>query len=130
MVKDAVCGDCKNIIFFGGVEVYGCASKDSAWNTIPQEDRKKVVEERIPIDCVRFDVAPRDLRIKMREYREVGITKVYGNGSVQLPSEIRQILRIKDGDKILWIRRGREDFSFRKVGFKGERTREFKPHYQ
>ena len=117
MVK-AICGDCKGLAYIGGVQIYQCAFKGEPLD-------QKVVEERIEIECDKFELAPRELRIKMREYTEVGITTVYGGGSVQLPADIREDLEIKDGDKILWIRKGRREYTFRKVGYKPP----FKPHY-
>lgn len=110
MAKDAVCGDCKGLAYVGGANVYECLVKGIALE-------QKTVEERIPIECDVYDPAPRSVRIPMREYVEVGITTVYGNGSVQLPSEIRQSLQINDGDKILWIRKGVREYTFRKVGY-------------
>ena len=124
MVK-ATCGDCKGNAYIGGAEIYQCVFNSEAWSKIDPENRQKVVEERIEIECDKFDLAPRELRIKMREYTEVGITTVYGGGSVQLPADIRQDLELKDGDKILWIRKGRREYTFRKVGYKPP----FKPHY-
>ena len=35
---------------------------------------------------------------------EVDITKVYGGGRTQIPSEIRRELNINDGDKIKWMK--------------------------
>lgn len=124
MVK-AICGDCKGIAYLGGAEAYSCLYDAEAWKKIPPDQRRKVVEERIEIECDKFDIAPRTLRVKMRDLVEVGITKVYGGGSVQLPKAIREALEIKDGDKILWIRKGRREYTFRKVGYKPP----FKPHY-
>jgi len=117
---NAICGDCTGIMIVGGATPYQCAHKKVVLD-------RKVVEERIPIVCDRFDVAPRMIRVPMREFVEVGITTVYGNGSVQLPSGIRTDLQIKDGDKILWIRKGRNEYTFRKVGFEGKPA--FNPHY-
>jgi AbrB family looped-hinge helix DNA binding protein len=117
MVK-AVCGDCKGLIWAGGTR-YQCGFKDS------EVLDPKVVEERVEIECDKFKEAERELRVRMQQYREVGITTVYGNGSVQLPKEVREALEIKDGDKILWIKKGEREFTFRKVGM----TYPFKPHY-
>jgi bifunctional DNA-binding transcriptional regulator/antitoxin component of YhaV-PrlF toxin-antitoxin module len=40
----------------------------------------------------------------------VDITTVYANGKTQIPRFVRQMLNIKDGDKLIWvvIRRGEE----------------------
>lgn len=115
----AICGDCKGIAYVGGAQIYQCMFKGEALDP-------KVVEERIEIECDKFDIAPRGIRVKMKEYVEVGITTIYGGGSVQLPADIRQDLELKDGDKILWIRKGRRDYTFRKVGYRPE----FKPQYR
>ena len=123
--EKVVCSDCKGIMYVGGAEEYSCAFKGSAWSKIAPKERRKIVEERVPIVCEKFDVAPRELRIRMQQIQEVGITTVYGNGSVQLPKEIREDWSIQDGDKILWIRKGTRDYAFRKVGFKPP----FKPHF-
>jgi len=109
MVK-VVCGDCTGLAYVGGAHVYKCLLKGEPLD-------QKSVEERIPIECGRFGSAPRQMAVQMKEYVEVGITTVYGNGSVQLPSEIRQALEIRDGDKILWIRKGMHEYTFRKVGY-------------
>jgi len=108
MVK-AVCGDCEGLVYVGGAAVYQCKSTGDALD-------QKTVEERIEIECDKFNLAPRTVKIEMG--LEVGMTTVYGGGSVQLPAEIRRSLDIKDGDKILWIRKGRREFTFRKVGLK------------
>lgn len=114
----AICGDCKGIMWMGG-HGYRCAFKNIDLDA-------KTVEERIEIECDKFQLAPRDVRIPMKQYIEVATTKVYGNGSVQIPSEIRNALKIQDGDKILWIKKGRREFTFRKVGYRGQ----FKPQYR
>jgi len=102
----------------GALSEFQCAFKGETL-------KSKMVEERTPIECDKFKLAPRTMRARLQDYREVGITTVYGNGSVQLPAQIRQNLEIKDGDKILWIRKGTREFSFRKVGVRPP----FKPHY-
>jgi len=117
MVK-VVCGDCRGLIWSGGTR-YQCAFKDA------QTLDPMVVEERREIDCEKFQEADREFRVRMQQYREVGITTVFGGGSVQLPSQVREALEIKDGDKILWIKKGEKEFTFRKVGM----TFPFKPHY-
>lgn len=117
---NAVCGDCTGLMLVGGANQYQCAHKGIILD-------RKVVDECIRIVCDKFDEAPRMLRVSMREFVEVGITKVYGDGSIQLPIDIRKQLKIKDGDKILWIRKGRNEYTFRKVGFEGKP--EFSPHY-
>ena len=38
------------------------------------------------------------------DVKEIYITKVYGGGRTQIPSEIRKELSIKDGDKIKWVK--------------------------
>lgn len=35
--------------------------------------------------------------------KSLGLTKVYGAGRTQIPSAVRVILQIKDGDKISWM---------------------------
>lgn len=105
--------------------MFSCLLQAEAWKKIPLDQRRKVVEERIEIECDKFDETPREMRIPMKDFIEVAVTTVYGGGSVQLPKEIREVLEIKDGDKILWIRKGRTEYTFRKVGYKPP----FKPHY-
>ena len=117
MVK-AICMDCKGIAYVGGAQIYQCMFKNESLEP-------KVVAERIEIECDKFELAPRGIRVKMKEYVEVGITKIYGGGSIQLPAEIRKDWGLKDGDKILWIREAKQKYSFRKVGHKPP----FKPHY-
>jgi len=117
MVK-VVCGGCKGLIWEGGTR-YICGFKEG------EALDPKVVEERVEIECDKFHEADREFRIRMQQYREVGITTVYGGGSVQLPSDIREALEIKDGDKILGIKKGEREFTFRKVGM----TYPFEPHY-
>jgi AbrB family looped-hinge helix DNA binding protein len=34
------------------------------------------------------------------------LSKVYQKGKTQIPADVRKDLKIKDGDKILWIRYG------------------------
>ena len=114
-----ICGDCQGLSYVGGANIYQCMFKDVALD-------QKTVEERISIDCEKFDPAPRHVRVLMKEYVEVGITAVYGNGSVQIPSEIRKALEISDGDKILWIRKGLHEYTFRKVGY----VPKFKPMFR
>jgi len=121
-----VCGDCKGIIFVGGINAYQCAFKADVFAQMSTEQRRKVVEERIEINCDKYDVAPRGIRIRMKDYVEVSITEVHGGGRVQIPQEIRSDLELKDGDKILWIRKGRGEYTFRKVG--GQPA--FKPIYR
>lgn len=123
--EEVICSDCKGFMYVGGADVYSCGFKGSAWSSLKPAERQKIIEQQIRIRCEKFDLAPRQLRIKMRDLLEVGITKVYGNGSVQIPSSIREEWSIKDGDKILWVRRGVRDYTFRKVGFKSP----FKPHF-
>ena len=120
-----VCSDCKGVAFVGGADIYTCIFEGSTWLKIKPEDRKRIVEERIPIDCPKFDLAPRDIRVKLQEATEVGITTVYGNGSIQLPKEIREAWDIHDGDKILWVKKGIRDYAFRKIGYRPQ----FKPVY-
>jgi bifunctional DNA-binding transcriptional regulator/antitoxin component of YhaV-PrlF toxin-antitoxin module len=33
----------------------------------------------------------------------IGISKVFQRGKTQIPAEVRRVLELKDGDKILWI---------------------------
>lgn len=117
--------DCKGIAYVGGADVYQCMYESEAWSKIPPDERRRTLEERIEIDCDKFDIAPRMLRVKMQELTEMGITEVHGNGRVQIPKAIREALEINDGDKILWIRKGRKEYTFRKVGYNPP----FKPHY-
>lgn len=124
--QKAICSDCKGIAFIGGAEPYDCLFQAEAWLKFSAEEKQQIVEERLEIECDKFDPAPRDLRIKMKEMVEIGITKVHGNGRVQIPVEIRDILQIQDGDDILWIRKGFTEFTFRKAGYKGI----FKPQYR
>jgi len=121
----AVCSDCKGIAFVGGANVYACITKDSAWSKIDLDDRQRVVQERVSIECLKYELAPRDVRVRLQEATEVGITTVYGNGSVQIPKEIREAWGIQDGDKILWVKTGIRKYTFRKIGYRPE----FKPHY-
>lgn len=114
----SVCADCKGLAYVGGANVYQCMFTG-------QRLDQKHVEQRIEIECDKFDAAPRELRVRMKELVEVGITEVHGNGRIQLPAEIRKNLEIADGDKILWIRTGSSEYTFRKVGYKSP----FKPHY-
>lgn len=118
MVK-AICMDCKGIAYVGGAQIYQCMFKNESLEP-------KVVAERIEIECDKFELAPRGIRVKMREYVEVGITTVYGGGSSQIPAGIRQDWDIKDGDKLLWIKKGTRDYTFRKVGSRLP----FKPQYR
>ena len=122
----ALCGDCKAIIFAGGINTYQCSFKSNVFAQMSPEQKRKVVEERIEINCDKFDVAPRGIRIPMKEYVEVSITEVHGGGRVQIPQEIRGDLELKDGDKILWIRKARGEYTFRKVGGRPA----FKPIYR
>lgn len=115
----AICGDCKGLAYVGGANVYQCLFKGEPLD-------QKSVEERVPIECDRFEAAPRQMRVQMKKYVEVGITTVYGNGSVQLPAAIRDALEIRDGDKILWIRKGIHEYTFRKVGY----VPKFKPKFR
>ena len=117
MVK-VVCGDCVACMHVGGAAIYQCKFTGKPLD-------KKVVEERIEIECNKFEYVSRMLEVRMKELVEVGITTVYGGGSVQLPKGIREELEIKDGDKILWIRKGMKEYTFRKVGYKPS----FKAHY-
>jgi len=34
--------------------------------------------------------------------RVLGLSKIYQHGKTQVPSDVRQILNVKDGDKILY----------------------------
>lgn len=121
----AICSDCKGIAFVGGAGIYSCITGGSTWARIKSEDRQRTVEERIPIECKEFEIAPREMRIRLQEATEVGITTVYGNGSIQLPKEIREAWGIKDGDKVLWIKKGLRNYTFRVIGYKPQ----FQPHY-
>jgi len=121
----AVCSDCKGIAFVGGANVYSCITKDSAWSKIDLEDRQRIVQERVPIECIKYDLAPRDMRVRLQEATEVGIPTGYGNGAVQIPKEIRAAWDIQDGDKILWGKTGIRKYTFRKIGY----IPEFQPHY-
>lgn len=117
---NAICGDCTGIMLLGGANPYQCAHKRIILEP-------KIVDECIPIVCDKFDQSPKMVRVSMRQFVEVGMTTVFGNGSTQIPSEIRKELAIVDGDKILWIKKGRNEYTFRKVGFEGKP--EFSPHY-
>lgn len=118
---NAVCLECTGIVFSDdNVNPFQCSRKGIVLE-------RKIVEELVPIVCDKFDPAPRMVRVPMRKYLEVGITTVYGGGSVQLPKDIREELKIKDGDKILWIRKGRGDYAFRKVGY--ELKASIEPHF-
>lgn len=121
----AICSDCKGIALIGGADIYNCMFNAEAWSKMSPEEQRRVIEERIEIECDKFEVAPRELRIRMRELTEMGITTVFGGGSVQIPAEIRKAMKINNGDQILWIRRGFSEYTFRKVGYKPP----FKPHY-
>jgi bifunctional DNA-binding transcriptional regulator/antitoxin component of YhaV-PrlF toxin-antitoxin module len=33
----------------------------------------------------------------------IGISKVFQRGKTQVPAEVRRVLELKDGEKILWI---------------------------
>ena len=35
--------------------------------------------------------------------RTLGLTKVYNHGKTQIPRDVRRILRIEDGDRVLWV---------------------------
>lgn len=35
-----------------------------------------------------------------------GVTKVYQKGKTQVPSEIRKVLHLKDGDRLVWYDEG------------------------
>lgn len=37
--------------------------------------------------------------------KPVAITTVHANGRTQIPSDIREILQLKDGDRVLWYYR-------------------------
>ena len=106
--------------------MYQCGFKSEVFAQMSPEQRRKVVEDRREIECPKFDVAPRGIRISMKEYVEVSITEVHGGGRVQIPQEIRGDLGLKDGDKILWIRKARGEYTFRKVGEQPA----FKPIYR
>lgn len=121
----AICSDCRGIAFVGGADIYTCVFEGSSWVKIKREDRQRIVEERMPIDCPKFEVAPRDMRVRLQEAKEVGITTVFGGGSIQLPKEIREAWDILDGDKILWVKMGLRKYTFRKIGYRPP----FKPHY-
>ena len=95
------CTDCKGIAAVGGANFYDCLKEGSVWNKYNPEDQRLIVEERREIECPAFDAAEIHLRMRMKEMVEVGVTKVYGNGSVQIPKDVRDILEIKDGDKPL-----------------------------
>lgn len=122
MVK---CSDCKGIALIGGAEIYSCMWNADAWKKIPADQRRRFVEQRIDIECDKFDPAPREMRVRMQEMTEVDITTVFSGGSTVIPAKIREDLEIKDGDKILWIRKGVREYTFRKVGYKPP----FKVHY-
>lgn len=108
----------------GGGQFYGCLHKGSVWDKIPKDDQHRIIEERLDIECPAFVLSPREMRIKMKEMTEIGITVVHGDGRTQIPKDIRDMLRISDGDKILWLRKGFSEFTFRKVGMGS-----YKPHY-
>lgn len=112
-----ICGDCKGWVWVGNQNQ--CSIKRIVLDS-------KTVEERIEVECDKFELAPRDIRAKMREYVEVAITEVHSNGRVQIPADIRLDLEIVDGDKILWIRKASKEYTFRKVGAKPA----FKPVYR
>lgn len=125
--EEPICGDCLGILYVGGAAQFQCSIKDSwAWKNHNGIIPDKIASERVQVPCTAFKPAPRDVRIKMKENVEVAISTVYGGGSVQLPKDIREDFEIKDGDKILWIRRGVRDYTFRKVG----QTPSMKPQYR
>jgi len=33
----------------------------------------------------------------------LAVSKLYQRGKTQVPSEVRQILNVKDGDKLVWV---------------------------
>ena len=33
----------------------------------------------------------------------VGISTVYQRGKTQIPATIRKVLKVKDGDKVMWV---------------------------
>jgi len=35
--------------------------------------------------------------------RTLGLTKVYNHGKTQIPRDVRKLLKIKDGDRVLWL---------------------------
>jgi bifunctional DNA-binding transcriptional regulator/antitoxin component of YhaV-PrlF toxin-antitoxin module len=35
-----------------------------------------------------------------------GVSRVYQHGKTQVPAEVREALRLKDGDRILWCEEG------------------------
>lgn len=35
--------------------------------------------------------------------KTVGLSKIYQHGKTHIPSEVRKLLSIKDGDRLLWI---------------------------
>lgn len=109
-----ICQDCEGFIIVGAV--YECKFKNVVLDA-------KTVDERKEVKCDDFKPFKRSFSISM-VVLEMGITTVYGDGSVQIPRDIRRELEIKDGDKILWVKKGGEYF-IRKVG-----ARPFRPIFR
>lgn len=42
--------------------------------------------------------------------KTVGLSKVYQHGKTHIPCEVRKLLIIKDGDRLLWILEGGKIF--------------------
>lgn len=47
--------------------------------------------------------------------QEVAVMKVYGRCRVQIPKQIRVMLDIKDGDRVLWYINDRGEVCLKKV---------------
>jgi len=39
----------------------------------------------------------------MYQERVVAVTKVFNRGQTHIPSDIRRELKLKDGDKVVWV---------------------------
>ncbi len=35
--------------------------------------------------------------------RIIAVTKVFGRGKTQIPSEVRKLLDLRDGDRVVWL---------------------------
>lgn len=55
----------------------------------------------------------------MSEQKVIGSSPLHGRGRVQMPSEIREILGVKDGDTVVWISNGFGEIYVRKGTVEG-----------
>jgi len=66
------------------------------------------MKERMKLERMKYSIVP-------IPENEIAISIVFGGGRVVIPSEIRKMLNIKDGDRVVWIFK-RGDIIMRKVG--------------